>query len=97
VVEQEYERARRQARGELDALIESEKRLGVEITELVVEGDPLEAVMGIVRDEQIDLIVMLAPDRKHVEHYQFRYNLGEIVRKMPCSVLVVRAAPDAAA
>jgi universal stress protein A len=89
-VGQEYGRIQELAKAELDALIDVEKTKGLVVTELIGEGDPTEEVLKVVRKEHIDLIVMLAPGRRHLEDRLFGYSRAETVRKAPCSVLLVR-------
>jgi universal stress protein A len=89
-VSQEYGRIQELAKAELDALIDVEKTKGLLVTELIGEGDPTDEVLKVVGKKHIDLIVMLAPGRRHLEDRLFGYSRAETVRKAPCSVLLVR-------
>ncbi len=93
-VAQEYERIREIAKKELDVIIDLEKARGLSVKELMAEGEPEEAIMKVAKEEHVDLLIMLAPRRKHLEHRLFGYNREEIVRKMPCSILMVKQEPE---
>ncbi len=89
-VAQEYQRIREGAKKELDAIIDLERTKGISVKELMAEGEPVEAIMKVVKEEQIDLIIMLAPRRRHLEDHLFGYNREDLVRKMPCSILLLK-------
>ena len=44
----------------------------------------------MVTDENIDLIIMLAHEQGRLEHFLFGRSNEEIIRKMPCSILMVK-------
>lgn len=89
-LEEEYNRMCRAAKRDLDRLIADEKATGLPINELIVEGDPMKKLFEMVEQERIDLIVMIAYQQGLLEHWMFGRELDEIVRKMPCSVLLVQ-------
>ena len=89
-LEEEYNRMCRAAKRDLDRLIADEKATGLPIKELIVEGDPMKKLFEMVEKERIDLIVMIAYQQGLLEHWMFGRELDEIVRKMPCSVLLVQ-------
>jgi nucleotide-binding universal stress UspA family protein len=92
-LQEEYKKLLKESREELHATINSEKKKGVSIKELLKEGDPEKEIFKAVRDEKIDLIVMLAHEEGHLEHFLFGRSNEEIIRKMPCSVLLVKKEP----
>jgi len=94
-LEEEYKRLVRETKDELTAMINSEKKRGMKVKQLDKEGDPEEEIFKAVRDENIDLIVMLAHGEGHMEHFLFGRSNEEIIRKMPCSVLLVKKEPEA--
>lgn len=63
------------------------------IKELIREGNPTEEIFKAVREEGIDLLIMLAHEEWHLEHFLFGRSNEEIIRKMPCSVLMVKTEP----
>ena len=89
-LEQEYENMFKHAKADLDRMIAAEKANGLPIKELIVEGDPIKKIFEVVQEEKIDLLVMLAYEQWKVEHWLFGRGTDEIVRKMPCSVLLVQ-------
>jgi nucleotide-binding universal stress UspA family protein len=91
---EEYKKVLNESREELHTMINSEKKKGMSIKELVKEGDPEKEIFKAVRDERIDLIVMLAHEEGHLEHFLFGRSNEEIIRKMPCSVLLVKKEPE---
>ena len=89
-LEKEYDKTFKNAKADLDRMIAAEKATGLPIKELIVEGDPIKKIFEVVQDEKIDLLVMLAYEQWKIEHWFFGRGTDEIVRKMPCSVLLVQ-------
>ena len=85
-----------EAREELDEMIGREKTGGIDIKEEVAEGDPGENILKIVNEKKIDLLVMLAHEQGRVEHFLFGHSIHEIIRKMPCSVVLVKTGNEPA-
>ena len=81
------------ARGDIDRIIKSEQAVGLEITEWIREGKPVEEVIAAVKEEKIDLIIMSAHEEGRFEHYLFGRSVEELTRKMPCSILLVKYTP----
>ncbi|HDH52908.1 MAG TPA: universal stress protein [Nitrospirae bacterium] len=90
---EEYKRIQTDAKKELDTVIAREKQKGLSIKELVREGEPTEEILKVVEEEKIDLIVMLAHEEGHLEHFIFGRSNKDIIRKMPCSILLVKKEP----
>ncbi len=80
-------------RNDIDAAVNAEREKGMEIREIIREGDPTEVILETVKDEKIDLLVMLAHEEGRLEHFLFGRSNEEIVRRMPCSVLLVKKEP----
>lgn len=93
-LEEEYHKVLNEARKELHSVIDSEKKKGMTIKELIKEGDPTEVLLKSVKEEGIDLLIMLAHEEGHLEHFLFGRSNEDIVRKMPCSVLLVKKEPE---
>ena len=87
---EEYKKLLKKAREELHTIITSEKKKGVSIKELIREGDPTGELFKAVKEEGIDLLILLAHEEGHLEHFLFGRSNEEIIRKMPCSVLLVK-------
>ncbi len=93
-LEEEYKRIIQDTKKELHAMIDSEKKKGMSIKEFIREGKPTEEIMKVVKEENIDLIIMLAHEEGHFEHFLFGRSNDEIFRKMPCSILMVKKEPE---
>ena len=93
-LEEEYKILLRETRGELAATIATEKKKGMKVKELVKEGYPSTEIFQVVKDENIDLIIMLAHEEGRLEHFLFGRSNNEIIRKMPCSILMVKKEPE---
>jgi len=89
-VEKEYDDIFKDAKADLDRIIAEEKATGLPIKELIVEGNPTKKIFEVVTEENIDLLVMLAHEEWRIEHLILSRGLDEIVRRMPCSVFLVK-------
>jgi nucleotide-binding universal stress UspA family protein len=107
-LEEEYERLVQTARDDIDKLlmaelqtarddigrmIKAEQSQGLAIKEVIKEGDPVDEVLRMVRDEKIDLLVMLAHEEGRIEHFLFGRANEELVRRMPCHIMLVKKEP----
>ena len=92
-LDEEYKRHLRETREELAATIAVEKKKGMKVKELVKEGHPATEIFQVVTDEKIDLIILLAHEEGRLEHFLFGRSNDEIIRKMPCSILMVKKEP----
>jgi len=95
-LEEEYERILKDAKTDIDLMIQQEKTNGLAIKELIVEGEPTKEVFETVKREKIDLVVLIAHEEGRIEHALFGRSNEEIIRKMPCSVLLVKQEPGPA-
>ena len=89
-LEKEFEKMLYDAKADLDRIITHEKINGLAIEELVIEGDPSKELFGFIEKQKIDLLIMLAYEQWRLEHFFFGREIHEIVRRMPCSVLLVQ-------
>jgi len=92
-LEEEYEKLVKETKVKLSELVESEKTKGMSIKELVREGEPTEEILKTVKEEKIDLLVMLAHKEGRLEELFFNYSNHELIRKMPCSIMLVKKEP----
>ena len=92
-LEKEYDTILQDARRKLSDLVESEKRKGVTINEHIREGEPTEEILKTITEEKIDLLVMLAHKEGHLEDLFFNRSNDELVRKIPCSIMLVKQEP----
>jgi universal stress protein A len=77
----------------IDAAINAEREKGTVIEEIIREGEPTTAVLDVVKEKHIDLIIMLAHEEGRLEHFLFGRSNEELVRRMPCSILLVKKEP----
>jgi universal stress protein A len=92
-LKQEYENLVKKTREDIDSIIKSEQAEGLQITEWIREGKPVEEVIAAVKEEKIDLIVMSVHEEGRFEHYLFGRAVEELTRKMPCSIFLVNYNP----
>ena len=62
----------------------------VKSAEDVRDGEPVEEIKQVVQSEGVDLLVMLAHEEGRLEHFLFGRTNEAILRKMPCSILLVK-------
>ena len=89
----EYEKILVDTKLQLSKLVEVEKMKGMSITELVREGEPTEEILKTIDKEKIDLLVMLAHEEGLLEDLFFNRSNDELVRKIPCSIMLVKKEP----
>ncbi len=92
-IQEEYKRMQDEARSDLDRIIEAEKSTGIPIEVSLEDGDPDEKILHFVKENKIDLLIMLAHEEGRLEHLLFGRSIDRIIRKLPCSVLLVKQEP----
>ncbi len=63
---------------------------GVEIESVVVVGVPVELILSVAKEKEVDMIVMGTHGRTGVPHIIIGSVAENVVRKAPCPVLTVR-------
>jgi hypothetical protein len=86
----EWKKLQHEARVELDRIIDLERSDGMSIKVLVREGHPDKEILDVVKEMKIDLIIMIAHEKRRLERLLFGRSGEELIRKMPCSVLLVK-------
>jgi len=89
-----YSSVLQEAQLELDKIIRQEVKGGLQIKELVRDGEPAVEIEKVVREEKIDLIILLAHEEGRLEHFLFGRDNDAIIRRMPCSMLLVKKEPE---
>jgi universal stress protein A len=89
-LEDEYRKMIQDAKKDLDRIVNSERAKGMSIEDTVIEGEPRKKIFKFIEEKNIDLLVMSAYEQWHLEHLLFGREIDEIVRRMPCSVLLVQ-------
>ena len=92
-LEKEYQNLLKKTKQKLDRIIKKEKSSGMPIEVLMPEGDPTEEVVKTVKEKKIDLLIMIAHEEGHLEHFLFGRSNHELVLRMPCSILLVKKEP----
>jgi universal stress protein A len=93
-LEKDYQNLLAKTRKELDTIAEQERARGVVIDIILKEGDPVKEVLTAVKEREIGLVVMLAHEEGHLEHFLFGRSNHELILKMPCSILLVKKEPQ---
>ncbi|MCL7487708.1 MAG: universal stress protein [Desulfobulbaceae bacterium] len=93
---EEYEKSIVDIKRKLAGLVDAEKTKGMAITEIVREGEPTAEILKTIEQENIDLLVMLAHEEGRVEDLFFNRSNDELVRRMPCSIMLVKKEPGPA-
>ena len=94
-LKKEYASILFEAKLQLSELVAAEKTKGLTIRELIREGEPTEEILQTIAEEKIDLLVMPAHEEGRLEDLFFNRSNDELVRKMPCSILLVKQEPGA--
>jgi universal stress protein A len=92
-LENDYQRLLTKTRDELDKLAEKERKAGTSIEVILKEGEPTQEILQTIQDKQIDLLVMLAHEEGHLEHFLFGRSNHDLILKMPCSILLIKKEP----
>jgi len=77
-------------RAVLNGIIEEEKTPDMQVEVFVTEKPIVSEVPRIVHEEKIDLLIMTAFEEGRLEHFLFNSSTHEIVRKMPCSIMLLK-------
>lgn len=89
-VDDAYRTALEEAKEDLERMIRRENEKGLKITEIVREGKPLEVIFRVLEEKRIDLLVVPMHEEGRLEHFLFGRTNDAIIRRMPCSVLLVK-------
>jgi nucleotide-binding universal stress UspA family protein len=89
-----YLNVQQEMKKELVQVIKKEQQGGFPIQEITRDGGALDEIEQVVAAEKIDLIVMLAHEEGRLEHALFGGENDAIIRKMPCSILLVKKEPE---
>jgi nucleotide-binding universal stress UspA family protein len=96
VLAEDYKKLLLKNKEDIDTIINVEKDKGLKIIELIKVEDPIEVILEAVKEEKIDLIIMAAHEEGRLEHFLFGHCNDEVIRKMPCSVLLVKTKQEPA-
>ncbi|MBP7526553.1 MAG: universal stress protein [Syntrophorhabdaceae bacterium] len=88
--QEEYRAHEKQVREELDAMIREEKAVGMAIKEMVEQGEPVQQTLEAVKKCGTDLIIMAAHEEGRIERMIYGRSTHEILRRLPCSLMLVK-------
>jgi nucleotide-binding universal stress UspA family protein len=92
-----YASIQEEVREELDKILKEEITSGLPINILIKEGRPIDEIVQTVKEEGIDLLVLLAHEEGRLEHLLFGRDNDAVIRRMPCTILLVKREPEAVA
>ena len=91
----DYENILKGAKKEIDEIIRKEKENDLNIKVLIEEGEPTKQILQTIKENQIDLVVLRAHEEGRLEHFLFGRSNEELIRHLPCSLLLVKCEPEA--
>ena len=89
-LEEEYQNLLVEEKEDLEKMVERERVKGLSIKKLIVEGEPLEEIRKVINEEKIDLLIACHSEESRLEHFIFCRSNEELIRQMPCSILLVK-------
>jgi len=93
-IDQEYKKILDDAKADLAKVIRAEAEKGLAVTEMVMEGEPTGVILQVIKDERIDLLLVPAHEEGRLEHFLFGRSNEDLIRKMPCSIILVKQEPE---
>ena len=64
------------------------------VKELIKGGEPTKEILKVIKEENIDLLIMLAHEEGRLEHFLFGRSNEALIRRMPCSIFMVKKEPE---
>ena len=92
-LQEDYKKLIHKTRIQLTETIEDENMKVLKVIQLIKEGEPTSEILKIVKSENIDIMILLAHEEGRLEHFLFGRSNDELIRKMPCSILMVKKEP----
>jgi hypothetical protein len=92
---EDYRKLVEKTKKDLHDIVIREGKQGIAVRELVKEGKPVVEIFKVIEEERIDLLVLPAHEETRLEHLFFGRDNDNLVRKMPCSILIVKHEPEA--
>jgi nucleotide-binding universal stress UspA family protein len=89
-LEEDYKKLLEDEKGDLDRMVENERVMGLTIRKLIREGEPLQEIRKVIEEEKIDLLIACHSEESRLEHYLFCRSNDELIRQMPCSIMLVK-------
>ncbi|HEX8043659.1 universal stress protein [Candidatus Deferrimicrobium sp.] len=89
-VEEEYKALLKEEKKNLAEVIRSESVRGLPVKEMIRKGEPIGVIRKVVEEEKIDLLLLPAHEEGRFEHLLYGNINSAIIRRMPCSILLVK-------
>lgn len=89
-IDDEFTKLLEQSRKDLQDYIETEDTEGLTIHESVLQGEPVQEIIKFISEKNIELMVMTAHEQGYLEHMLRGHDIRELIRKMPCSMFLVK-------
>jgi universal stress protein A len=89
----DYQRLIAKTREELDARVQEVREQGLPVDEIIREGRPVHEILKVISEKKIDLLVLPAHEESRLEHFLFGRDNEDLIRSMPCSILLVKREP----
>jgi len=79
----------------LDGIISSEAKGNVKVNKIIKVGDPVREILKVIKEDKIDMLILRAHEESSIERFLVRSSNDELIRKMPCSILLVKSELEA--
>jgi nucleotide-binding universal stress UspA family protein len=89
-VEQEHKRDMEKRRIELHKIISAEKEKGLNIKEFVKEGNPSDIILQLIKDKNIDLLILRMQEQSPLERMLVGGGNDDVIRAQPCSIFLIK-------
>jgi nucleotide-binding universal stress UspA family protein len=89
-LEKELGKDMERIKAKLDNIIADETKENEKIKVIIKEGDPVEEILKVIAEKKIDLVLLRAHEEGHIEHLLVGSSNDGIIRKMPCSIFLVK-------
>jgi len=89
-IDEEYKELLKGAKKNLEEVLRAESVRGLPVKEVIRRGEPIGVIRKVVEEERIDLLLMPAHEESRLEHFLFGRINDTIIRRMPCSILLVK-------
>jgi universal stress protein A len=93
-IQEEYKDMRVKVKEDLDAMIAAEQAKGLEIQVSIAKGAPEKEILRAVKNQKIDLLIIVAHEEGYLEQKLFGHLNEEIHRKLPCTIMFVKQEPS---
>lgn len=89
-LEREYRKMVSDAGEDLERMLHEEREKGLPITVWVRDGRPDKEIVKAVKEEKIDLVIMLAHEEGRLEHFLFGKTNDALIRALPASIMLIK-------